>query len=102
MNELNETNGVITPNNDNDLKIPQNDASIAGAVSESNENEEDVTTRILQFLSTASNETFSGIALGLGLSTYVLLGRLGLVLLGALGGVVLHATWEGKSSRAGA
>jgi hypothetical protein len=64
-------------------------------------NVEDLTTRALRFLSTASTETIGGIAVGLAACTYLVLGRLGLVLIGALGGVVLHATWEGQSSLAG-
>ncbi|CZR60478.1 uncharacterized protein PAC_10374 [Phialocephala subalpina] len=60
--------------------------------------DEDLTTRALRFLSTATPETICGIAVGLAASTYLVLGRVGLVLIGALGGVVLHATWEGQSS----
>lgn len=63
--------------------------------------EEDVTTRALRFLSTASPETIGGIAVALAASTYVILGRLGLILIGALGGIVLHAAWEGKSAAVG-
>ncbi|ESZ97507.1 hypothetical protein SBOR_2054 [Sclerotinia borealis F-4128] len=59
--------------------------------------QDDVTTRILRYLSTASNEALIWIALALAFSTYILLGRLGLILLGALGGIVLHATWMGQS-----
>ncbi len=59
--------------------------------------EDDMTTRALRFLSTASTETIGGIAVGLAACTYLVLGRVGLVLIGALGGVVLHATWEGQS-----
>lgn len=55
---------------------------------------EDFTTRALRFLSTASNETIGGIAVGLAASTYLVLGRVGLILIGTLGGIVLHATWE--------
>lgn len=50
----------------------------------------------LHFLSTASNETLGACAVGLAASTYLVLGRLGLVLIGAVGGIVLHATWEGQ------
>jgi hypothetical protein len=64
-------------------------------------NPEDLTTRGLRFLSTASIETIGGIAVGLAACTYLVLGRVGLVLIGALGGVVLHATWEGQSSLPG-
>jgi PXA domain/Sorting nexin C terminal len=48
----------------------------------------------LRFLSTASNETLGACAVGLAASTYLLLGRLGLVLIGTVGGIVLHANWE--------
>jgi hypothetical protein len=52
----------------------------------------------LHFLSTASNETLGACAVGLAASTYLVLGRLGLVLIGAVGGIVLHATWEGQEA----
>ncbi|OCT53662.1 PX domain-containing protein [Cladophialophora carrionii] len=48
----------------------------------------------LKFLANASNETLGACAVGLCASTYLVLGRVGLVLIGAVGGVVLHATWE--------
>jgi hypothetical protein len=50
----------------------------------------------LQFLSTASNETIGACLVGLSATTYLVLGRVGLVLIGVVGGVVLHATWEGS------
>ncbi|KAF2213733.1 hypothetical protein CERZMDRAFT_83841 [Cercospora zeae-maydis SCOH1-5] len=49
----------------------------------------------LHFLSTASNETLGACLVGLGATTYVVLGRVGLVIIGVAGGVVLHATWDG-------
>ncbi|KAL9133073.1 MAG: hypothetical protein Q9175_005750 [Cornicularia normoerica] len=55
----------------------------------------DLTTRALEFLSNASNETLGGCVFGLGAATWLILGRVGLVLIGIVGGVVLHATWEG-------
>lgn len=54
-----------------------------------------ITNQALQFLSTASNETIGACLVGLGATTYLVLGRVGLVLMGVVGGVVLHATWEG-------
>ena len=57
-----------------------------------------LTSQILDFLSNASNETLGACAVGLGATTYLVLGRLGLVLIGAVGGVVLHATWEGSGA----
>jgi hypothetical protein len=56
-----------------------------------------LTDRTLHFLATASNETLGACLVGLGAGTYFILGRVGLVLIGVVGGVVLHATWEGKS-----
>ena len=64
-------------------------------------NLEDLTTRALRFLSTATPETIGGIAVGLAACTYLVLGKVGLVLIGVLGGIVLHATWEGRSPPAG-
>ncbi|KAF2421848.1 hypothetical protein EJ08DRAFT_489938 [Tothia fuscella] len=55
-----------------------------------------ITNQALHFLSTASNETLGACLVGLGATTYLVLGRVGLVLIGAVGGVVLHATWEGS------
>lgn len=55
----------------------------------------------LQFFSTASNETLGACAIGLCASTYLVLGRVGLVLIGAVGGVVLHATWEAQLHEGG-
>ena len=50
----------------------------------------------LNFLSNASNETLGACAVALAASTYLVLGRLGLVLIGAVGGIVLHANWEAQ------
>ena len=55
---------------------------------------ENVINQLLGFFSTASNETLTASFFGLGLVTYLILGRVGLVLIGAVGGVVLHATYE--------
>lgn len=53
--------------------------------------------RALNFLSTASNETLGACLVGLGATTYLILGRVGLVLIGVVSGVALHAAWEGKA-----
>ncbi|KAK1809659.1 hypothetical protein LTR12_015984 [Friedmanniomyces endolithicus] len=53
------------------------------------------TDRALHFLSHASNETLGACLVGLSATTYLVLGRVGLVIIGFAGGVVLHATWEG-------
>jgi len=56
------------------------------------------TDATFRFIGNASNETLGACAIGLCASTYLVLGRLGLVLIGAVGGVILHATWEGSAS----
>lgn len=56
---------------------------------------------ILRFLSDATNETLAVCFIGLGASTYIVFGRLGLVLIGVVGGVILHATWEDHSKNQG-
>ncbi|TKA68568.1 hypothetical protein B0A55_08895 [Friedmanniomyces simplex] len=56
---------------------------------------EALTDRALHFLSHASNETLGACLVGLSATTYLVLGRVGLVIIGVAGGVVLHATWEG-------
>lgn len=55
----------------------------------------DFTDRALQFFANASNETLGACLVGLVASTYLLLGRVGLLLIGVASGIVLHATWEG-------
>lgn len=55
-----------------------------------------LTDRALKFLSTATNETLGACLVGLGATTYLVLGRVGLVLIGVVGGIVLHAQWEGS------
>ena len=55
----------------------------------------DLTSRALDFLSNASNETLGACVVALAASTWLVLGRLGLLIIGIVGGVVLHATWEG-------
>ncbi|KAI9699580.1 MAG: hypothetical protein M1820_007079 [Bogoriella megaspora] len=55
-----------------------------------------LTNRVLQFLSEASNETLGACLVGLGATTYLILGRVGLVLIGVVSGVALHAHWVNK------
>ena len=55
---------------------------------------QNLTNKALHFLSNASNETLGACIIGLSATTYVVLGRVGLVLIGIVGGVVLHATWD--------
>jgi hypothetical protein len=63
-------------------------------LSTSSERISSFTTSALRFLAGASNETLGACAVGLCASTYLVLGRIGLVLIGVAGGVVLQATWE--------
>jgi len=56
------------------------------------------TTRVLDFLSHASNETIASCFVGLGAVTYLVLGRVGLFLIGGVAGIVLHATWERQNA----
>lgn len=58
---------------------------------------QELTSHVLQFLSNATNETLGACLVGLGATTYLVLGRLGLVLIGVVGGVILHATWEANN-----
>ncbi|KAL1875943.1 hypothetical protein VTK73DRAFT_9727 [Phialemonium thermophilum] len=58
---------------------------------------EDVTTKILQFLATATTETLGALAVGMAAVTYLLLGQLGLLFIGAFAGVVMFIQWQGKN-----
>jgi hypothetical protein len=69
--------------------------------SSSSEKLTSLTTTTLQFLANASSEKLGACAIGLCASTYLILGRVGLVLIGAVGGVVLHATWESSGDERG-
>ncbi|KAF1985383.1 hypothetical protein K402DRAFT_394726 [Aulographum hederae CBS 113979] len=57
-----------------------------------------LTNHTLQFLSTASNESLGACLVGLGATTYFVLGRVGLVIIGVVGGVALHANWSWDGS----
>ncbi|KAF3761182.1 hypothetical protein M406DRAFT_348463 [Cryphonectria parasitica EP155] len=59
--------------------------------------DEDVTTRLFQFLSTATPNTLCAIAVGLGAVTYFILGQLGLLLIGAFGGIACYVHWEASN-----
>ncbi|KAL8762283.1 MAG: hypothetical protein Q9184_001695 [Pyrenodesmia sp. 2 TL-2023] len=63
---------------------------------------QEILHHVLQWLSTASNETLGACLAGLGAITYLVLGRVGLVLMGIVGGVALHATWEENFDQFGA
>ncbi|CAD6445140.1 8507d4db-1b32-4813-90cb-c16dc6bdda94-CDS [Sclerotinia trifoliorum] len=57
------------------------------------------TTRLLRFLSAASNEQLVLIALALAFGIYIIIDGLFILLLGALGGVILHTICTDKSVR---
>lgn len=69
--------------------------TIVGQTANSSAKAHDVTSRTLDFLANASNETLGACIVALGATTWLVLGRVGLVIIGVVGGVVLHATWEG-------
>ena len=69
--------------------------TIIGPTSNAPAKAHDFTSRVLEFLSSASNETLGACFIALGAITWLVLGRVGLVIIGAVGGVILHATWEG-------
>lgn len=75
------------------------ETQIRAATTESSVKAEELLNRVLQFLSTASNETLGACLAGLGAITYFILGRVGLVLIGIVGGIVLHAAWEEKAAQ---
>lgn len=56
--------------------------------------EDDAVTQIFRFLSTATPGTLGGIAAGLAVVTYFILGQIGLLLIGALGGIAFYMHWE--------
>ncbi|KAI9707359.1 MAG: hypothetical protein M1836_000319 [Candelina mexicana] len=70
------------------------DANPPPQLAQASEVAPEYTNRVLEFLSTASNETLAACLVGLCAATYHVLGRFGLVLIGLGGGVVLHASWE--------
>lgn len=71
--------------------------TIAKVTEDTTVNFQELISYILRFLSDATNETLAACLIGLGASTFIVFGRLGLVLIGVFGGVILHATWEEHS-----
>ena len=82
---------IVSPERKEESKTP---ISISADQTSGRDKIQDHINTVLEFLSNATNETLGACALGLGVSTYILLGRLGLVLIGVFGGIVLHAAWE--------
>ncbi|KAK5117153.1 hypothetical protein LTR85_008921 [Meristemomyces frigidus] len=79
-------------------EVEQTTTGTAGAPSSVSATLQGLTDKALDFLSHASNETLGACLIGLSATTYMVLGRVGLVVIGVAGGVVLHATWEGIRS----
>lgn len=59
--------------------------------------EDDLTTKVFRFLSTATPGTLGAIAVGLSAVTYFILGQIGLLLIGALGGIAYYIHWEASN-----
>lgn len=57
----------------------------------------DLTDHALTFLSTATPEVLGATAVGLCATSYLVLGRVGLLLIGIGAGVVLHASWDSSN-----
>lgn len=57
----------------------------------------DLTTKLLDFLASATPETLGGVAAGFTLLTYLVIGRIGLLLVGAFGGIAVFAAIERKN-----
>ncbi|RYP78440.1 hypothetical protein DL771_000625 [Monosporascus sp. 5C6A] len=64
--------------------------------SEGSQQEEDLITKVLLFLSTATPTTLGGVAVGLSAVTYLVLGQIGLLLIGAFAGITLYTSWESR------
>ena len=59
--------------------------------------QQELATRALQFLSTASPGTLGAIAVGFGAVVYLILGRMGLLIIGAFCGVLAFIAWEARN-----
>ncbi|KAI0472568.1 PXA domain-containing protein [Xylariaceae sp. FL0804] len=59
--------------------------------------QDDLVTKALLFLSTATPGTLGAIAAALAAVTYFVLGQIGLLLIGAFAGITLFASWESRN-----
>ncbi|KAI1165542.1 hypothetical protein F5B18DRAFT_610029 [Nemania serpens] len=71
-----------------------------GPTAPSADQEDDIATKVFQFLSTATPGTLGAIAAALVAVTYFVLGQIGLLLIGAFAGVTLFVTWESQHPEA--
>lgn len=98
---LDSTTALAKPLETNDSAEKSDSTSnttMAKAAENATVNFQELISFILRFLSDATNETLAACFIGLGATTYIVFGRLGLVLIGVVGGVILHATWEEHSN----
>lgn len=65
------------------------------------ETDQDITTKVFEFLATATPGTLGGIAVGLAAVTYFILGQMGLLLIGAFVGIALFIQWEQRNGDVG-
>ncbi|KAI1208676.1 PXA domain-containing protein [Annulohypoxylon truncatum] len=82
------------PTNPTNPKTRDIDASSSSLPPSSTQ--QDIVTKLLQFLSTATPGTIAAITTGLAAITYFILGQIGLLLIGAVAGITLFATWESQ------
>ncbi|KAI1817375.1 PXA domain-containing protein [Poronia punctata] len=90
---------VQTPNSDDaplELAASPTESS-KGTSTVSAVQQDDIATRALEFLSTATPETLGAIAAALAVATYLVLGQIGLLLIGAFGGIYLFVLWESRN-----
>ncbi|OIW28883.1 hypothetical protein CONLIGDRAFT_654963 [Coniochaeta ligniaria NRRL 30616] len=71
--------------------------SLGDARSSAQQDAGDIQTKIFKFLATATPGTLSGVGVGLAATTYLLLGKIGLLLIGAFGGTIAFIQWEGRN-----
>ncbi|KAH9900167.1 PXA domain-containing protein [Xylariomycetidae sp. FL2044] len=81
-----------SPTSPASLTSPANKGTPASPSSD----QDDLLTKVFQFLSRATPGTIGGIAAGLAAITYFILGRAGLLLIGAFAGVTLFIAWESR------
>ncbi len=65
--------------------------------SSSSSSSNDIPSRVFRFLATATVESLTAVGVGLAATTYLVLGRVGLVLIGAVGGIALFAAWQARN-----
>lgn len=91
-------NGLATPlEHGQETPSSHTHTKPSSPISKPSKPDDDVTTKIFRFLSTATPGTLGGVAFGLAAVTYFILGQLGLLLIGALGGIAFYIHWEASN-----